>query len=77
MEGGQIPYEHARLYHSTALLLPDGRIMIGGGGTPGPRNYTDVEYYSPAYLFDGNDRGDASRRSPTPRRRSATTARSP
>ena len=50
----KIPYEHARLYHSTALLLPDGRIMVGGGGAPGPRNYTDVEYYSPAYLFDGN-----------------------
>ncbi len=28
--------------------------MIGGGGAPGPRNYTDVEYYSPAYLFDGD-----------------------
>lgn len=52
----EVPYEHARLYHSTALLLPDGRIMIGGGGAPGPRNYTDVEYYSPAYLFDGNER---------------------
>lgn len=50
-----IPAEHARLYHSTALLLPDGRVMIGGGGAPGPRNYTDVEYYSPSYLFDGNN----------------------
>ena len=50
----KVPYEHARLYHSIALLLPDGRIMIGGGGAPGPHNYTDVEYYSPAYLFDGN-----------------------
>ncbi|HXH79950.1 LamG-like jellyroll fold domain-containing protein [Nocardioides sp.] len=50
----ELPYEHARLYHSTALLLPDGRIMIGGGGAPGPRNYVDVEYYSPSYLFDGN-----------------------
>lgn len=49
-----VPYEHARLYHSTALLLPDGRLMVGGGGTPGPRNYTDVEFYSPSYLFDGN-----------------------
>ena len=49
-----VPYEHARLYHSAALLLPDGRVMIGGGGAPGPRNYTDVEYYSPSYLFDGN-----------------------
>lgn len=51
----EVPYEHARLYHSVALLLPDGRIMIGGGGTPGPRNYTDVEFYSPAYLFDGDE----------------------
>ena len=33
--------------------------MIGGGGAPGPRNYTDVEYYSPAYLFDGNAAGRA------------------
>ncbi|WP_209020536.1 LamG-like jellyroll fold domain-containing protein [Nocardioides sp. 1609] len=49
------PYAHARLYHSTALLLPDGRVMVGGGGAPGPRNYTDVEYYSPAYLFDGDE----------------------
>lgn len=50
-----VPYEHARLYHSAAILLPDGRVMMGGGGAPGPRNYTDVEYYSPSYLFDGND----------------------
>ncbi|MEV6301261.1 LamG-like jellyroll fold domain-containing protein [Actinoplanes sp. NPDC051861] len=49
-----VPYEHARLYHSAALLLPDGRVMMGGGGTPGPRSYTDVEYYSPSYLFNGN-----------------------
>ncbi|MBO0609282.1 LamG-like jellyroll fold domain-containing protein [Myceligenerans salitolerans] len=51
----EVPYAHARLYHSTALLLPDGRLMVGGGGTPGPRNYTDVEFYSPAYLFDGDE----------------------
>ncbi|BDZ41999.1 hypothetical protein GCM10025865_12980 [Paraoerskovia sediminicola] len=50
-----VPHEHARLYHSTALLLPDGRLMVGGGGTPGPRNYTDVEFFSPAYLFDGDE----------------------
>ncbi len=50
-----VPHEHARLYHSAALLLPDGRVMIGGGGAPGPRNYTDVEYYSPSYLFDGEE----------------------
>jgi large repetitive protein len=50
----KVPYEHSRLYHSISLLLPDGRIMIGGGGAPGPHNYSDVEYYSPAYLFDGD-----------------------
>src|SRR5690606_29063784 len=47
--------QHARLYHSTALLLPDGRVMVGGGGTPGPRNYTDVEFFSPPYLFEGDE----------------------
>lgn len=51
----EAPYEHARLYHSSALLLPDGRVMIGGGGAPGPRNYTDVEFYSPSYLYDGEE----------------------
>lgn len=51
----ETPYERARLYHSTALLLPDGRVMVGGGGAPGPRNQTDVEYYSPSYLFDGDE----------------------
>jgi large repetitive protein len=44
-----------RLYHSTALLLPDGRVMTGGGGAPGPHNYANVEFYSPPYLFDGDE----------------------
>jgi hypothetical protein len=26
----------ARLYHSTALLLPDASVLVGGGGNPGP-----------------------------------------
>jgi hypothetical protein len=50
-----------RGYHSIALLLPDGRIMIGGGGncggcqTNGEQN--NIEYYKPPYLFKPNGSG--------------------
>lgn len=52
-----------RYYHSFAALLPDGRVMVGGGGLPlaagelsdatDPKNqgHYDVEFYSPPYLF--------------------------
>ena len=37
-----------RIYHSTALLLPDGRILsMGGNGFP------QTEIYEPPYLFKG------------------------
>ena len=43
-----------RGYHSTSLLLPDGRVLHGGGGdgasTPDNLSY---EVYSPPYLFRG------------------------
>jgi galactose oxidase len=40
-----------RTYHSTALLLPDGRVISAGSdGGDMPRT---VEYYSPPYLFKG------------------------
>ncbi len=39
-----------RLYHSTALLLPDGRVLTAGGGSPGPVTNTDAELYHPDYL---------------------------
>jgi hypothetical protein len=45
-----------RLYHSTALLLPDGRILSAGGGQPTALNdvdHADAEIYSPPYLFKG------------------------
>ena len=45
-----------RVYHSTALLLPDGRVVSAGGGRPaafGDYEHRDAEVYSPAYLFKG------------------------
>ncbi len=43
-----------RLYHSTALLMPDARVMMSGGGWPGEFTNANVEFYSPPYLFDGD-----------------------
>ena len=45
-----------REYHSTALLLPDGRVLMAGGGQlPGTAavDQTNAEIYSPPYLFKG------------------------
>ena len=42
-----------RLYHSIALLLKDGRVLVGGGGAPGPVLGRNVEIYSPDYLKNG------------------------
>ncbi|MEY2479029.1 MAG: hypothetical protein QOG87_4344 [Actinomycetota bacterium] len=59
---------HDRTYHNTAVLLPDGRVLVGGH-SPIPNNYTTVmsfgdpfsnnsrdasfEIYSPPYMFKG------------------------
>jgi hypothetical protein len=40
------PVTSVRDYHATAVLLPDGRVLIGGGNR---RNF-DYEIYSPQYL---------------------------
>jgi hypothetical protein len=45
----------ARLYHSTAILLPDATVFVGGGGAPGPQNNLNGQIFSPPYLFDGDD----------------------
>ena len=47
---------NGRLYHSTALLLPDGRVLMAGGGAlPGSIavDQKNAEIYSPPYLFKG------------------------
>ncbi len=48
-----------RGYHSTSVLLPDGRVLHAGSGdalqpdgTPAP-DERNAEYYSPPYLFNG------------------------
>ena len=46
--------QRARLYHSTSVLLPDGRVLVGGGGAPGPQTNLNVEIYNPPYLYDGS-----------------------
>ena len=44
--------ELPRLYHSTGLLMKDGRVLLSGGGSPGPLHNTNAEIFSPPYLFD-------------------------
>ena len=46
-----------RIYHSTALLLPDGRVLSAGGTTAtngGPSGSRVAEIFSPPYLFRGS-----------------------
>ncbi|MGH8573642.1 MAG: galactose oxidase-like domain-containing protein, partial [Gammaproteobacteria bacterium] len=44
------PASEGRAYHSTAALLPDGRVVFAGGEMSG-RNRAQI--YSPPYLFKG------------------------
>ncbi|RUS30278.1 hypothetical protein BC938DRAFT_479607, partial [Jimgerdemannia flammicorona] len=56
LAGSDIP----RMYHSVALLIPDGRVWIAGSNPNQPANASAipfptefrVEYFSPPYLFN-------------------------
>lgn len=47
---------HARLYHSSTILLPDGTVLSLGGGSAAnaENNYLDAQIYRPGYLFAGD-----------------------
>jgi hypothetical protein len=50
------PIAVARNYHSTAVLMPDGRVLSAGGGHPnslGDQAEENAQIYSPSYLFNG------------------------
>jgi hypothetical protein len=45
---------HHRVYHSSALLLPDGRILSAGSGQPAAPGLADdytAEIFTPPYLY--------------------------
>lgn len=44
-----------RMYHGTALLMPDGRVLVAGYGRFGSASLDQEngEFYSPPYLFKG------------------------
>ncbi|GIF00117.1 galactose oxidase-like domain-containing protein [Paractinoplanes rishiriensis] len=56
-----------RQYHSTAMLLPDGRVMTGGGGICGACmtvGYLEknIEYFTPPYLYKNDGSGELATR---------------
>jgi hypothetical protein len=68
-----------RLYHSTAILLPDATVLTAGGGSPGPVTNLNAEVYQPPYLFNRTARASwrSGRRSSRRPSASGTASRSP
>ncbi|WP_164931998.1 galactose oxidase-like domain-containing protein [Janthinobacterium sp. 17J80-10] len=50
------PMKTPRNYHSFSLLLPDGRVLVGGGGLCGActTNHPNVEILTPPYLLNAD-----------------------
>jgi len=51
-----------RLYHSAAILLPDGSVLTGGGGQVGPVDELNAEIYYPYYLYLNDGSGQPAPR---------------
>jgi hypothetical protein len=59
--------QKTRQYHSMSLLLPDGRVLVGGGGICGAcynAGYLEknIEIFSPPYLFARDGSGNLAPR---------------
>jgi hypothetical protein len=62
-----------RNYHSTAVLLPDGRVLTAGGEAPSPDSeQTSASIFEPPYLFRADGRYATGRASRARPRRSHT-----
>jgi galactose oxidase len=50
------PMAVPRTYHSIAILLPDGRVLSGGGGLCGgcATNHADAQVFTPPYLLNAD-----------------------
>jgi len=50
---------YPRLYHSVALLLPDGTVWLAGGNPVRGSFRTEMEVYQPPYLFTVDEHGNS------------------
>lgn len=51
-----------RLYHSISMLMPDGTVLTGGGGAPGPVINLNAEIFYPPYLYKTDGSGLPAKR---------------